>query len=75
VLGSGEEITGVMDRQPVAALILASSRLQRSRVDRAIRICEARGIPVLRGDLQLLPVSTNDRSLPSRPVELHDPAT
>src|SRR6516165_4975850 len=49
VLGSGEEITGVMDRQPVAALILASSRLQRSRVDRAISICQARGIPVLRG--------------------------
>ena len=75
VLGSGEEITGVMDRQPVAALILASSRLQRSRVDRAISICQARGIPVLRGALQLVPVSTNDRSLPSRPIVSHDSVT
>jgi UDP-GlcNAc:undecaprenyl-phosphate GlcNAc-1-phosphate transferase len=75
VLGSGEEIAGVMDRQAVAALILASSRLQRSHVDRAIRICQARGIPVLRGDLQLVPVSTNDRSLSPRPIVSHDSAT
>jgi UDP-GlcNAc:undecaprenyl-phosphate/decaprenyl-phosphate GlcNAc-1-phosphate transferase len=74
VLGSGEALTGVMDRQPVAALILASSHLEKSRVDQATSICQARGIPVLRGDLQLVPVSTNDRSLPSRPIVSHDSA-
>jgi UDP-GlcNAc:undecaprenyl-phosphate/decaprenyl-phosphate GlcNAc-1-phosphate transferase len=75
VLGSGEALKGVIDRQPIAALILSSSGVQGYRVRRAISLCQERGIPVLRGDLQLLPVSTNDRSLPSRPVELHDPAT
>jgi UDP-GlcNAc:undecaprenyl-phosphate GlcNAc-1-phosphate transferase len=59
VLGSGEELKSVMDRYPVAALILASSHLEESRVGRAIRLCQERGIPVLRGDLQLVSVGTD----------------
>jgi UDP-GlcNAc:undecaprenyl-phosphate GlcNAc-1-phosphate transferase len=75
VLGSGEALKSVIDRQPIAALILSSSRLQGYRVRRAISLCQERGIPVLRGDLQLVPVGTDGISMPSRPVELHDPAT
>jgi UDP-GlcNAc:undecaprenyl-phosphate GlcNAc-1-phosphate transferase len=61
VLGSGEELKSVIDRHPVAALILASSHFEESRVGRAIRLCQERGIPVLRGDLQLVLMDIDPR--------------
>jgi UDP-GlcNAc:undecaprenyl-phosphate/decaprenyl-phosphate GlcNAc-1-phosphate transferase len=57
VLGSGEELKFVIDRHSVSALILSSSRLHEYHVSRAISICQERSILVLRGDLQLLPIS------------------
>jgi UDP-GlcNAc:undecaprenyl-phosphate GlcNAc-1-phosphate transferase len=75
VLGSGEELKYVIDSQPVSALILSSSCLHGYRVYRAISICQERGIPVLRGDLQLLPVGTNGISTPSSPVVPHGLST
>ena len=54
VLDSGEDLKFVIDSQSVSALILSSSRLHEYRVSQVIRICQERGIPVLRGDLQLL---------------------
>jgi hypothetical protein len=64
VLGSGEELKFVIDSQPISALILSSSRLGRYREYRTISLCQERGIPVLRGALQLMPVSTDGISFP-----------
>jgi UDP-GlcNAc:undecaprenyl-phosphate GlcNAc-1-phosphate transferase len=58
VLDCGEDLKFVIDSQSISALILSSSRLHEYRVSRVISICQERGIPVLRGDLQLLLSST-----------------
>jgi UDP-GlcNAc:undecaprenyl-phosphate GlcNAc-1-phosphate transferase len=56
VLGSLEDLKSIIDSQPVSVLILSADHLYRSRVHRAISVCQERGIPVVQGCLQLVPM-------------------
>jgi len=74
VLGSGAKLKTVIETRSVSTLILSSNRLPEDCIRQAISICQERGIAVLQGDFQLLPISTNGGSIPFNLIGSHDSA-
>jgi UDP-GlcNAc:undecaprenyl-phosphate GlcNAc-1-phosphate transferase len=72
VLGSGDDLKTVLDSQSVSTVILSSDTIQEYRARRIISLCQARGIAVLQGCLQLVPIATNG-ALPQRNAVQHNP--
>jgi UDP-GlcNAc:undecaprenyl-phosphate GlcNAc-1-phosphate transferase len=57
VLGFGSDLPLILDRHPVAALLIASER--HAGLQRAIEVCHERGVPVFRGRVQLTCLGAN----------------
>jgi UDP-GlcNAc:undecaprenyl-phosphate GlcNAc-1-phosphate transferase len=67
VLGPGEELKTIVESQAVSTLILALSPSQEYRLSRVLSLCHERGITVMQGCVQLVPVNTYS-ALPHRSV-------
>jgi UDP-GlcNAc:undecaprenyl-phosphate GlcNAc-1-phosphate transferase len=72
VLGSGDDLKTIIDSQAISTVILSSPTIQEYRTRRILSLCQARGIVVLQGCLQLVPIGTNGM-LHQRNAVQHDP--
>ena len=57
VLGSIEDLKGILDRLPVEALIVSSNKIAGYALQRALLICKRKGIDVIESDFQLRPLT------------------
>ena len=69
VLGSGDDLKSVVDDQPVSTLILAAGPVQGYRLRKALSVCQERGITILQGSIQLVPLRTNGTAYPMYAVQ------
>lgn len=63
VLGSGDDLETIIENQSVSTLIIAFNTVQDHRVRRVIHLCHERGITVLQGCIEMIPVGTNGAGL------------
>jgi FlaA1/EpsC-like NDP-sugar epimerase len=59
VLGPASDLASILDRQPVASLVISSEKIRPDRLEEVLAICNAHRIPVLQGHLKLEPLGTN----------------
>jgi UDP-GlcNAc:undecaprenyl-phosphate GlcNAc-1-phosphate transferase len=57
VLGSSEDLKGILDRLPVETLIVSSNKIAGYVLQRALLICKRKGIDVIESDFQLRPLT------------------
>ncbi len=56
VLGSSEDLNGILDRLPVEALIVSSNKINGYALQHAVQICKRREIDVIESDFHLRPL-------------------
>jgi hypothetical protein len=59
VLGAGEHLKAILETQPVSCIIISSRQIRGYPLHRVLNVCQERGIAVLQGGIQLVPVGTN----------------
>lgn len=61
VLGSGEDLQGILDRLPVEALIVSSNKIAGYALQHALLICKKKEIAVLESHLRLRPLTLDQK--------------
>lgn len=59
VLGYASDLVSILERQPVASLVISSDKIRRDRLEEVLSICHARGISVMQAHLKLEPLGAN----------------
>lgn len=62
VLGSGNDLTSLLENRGVSALIVSSDKINGDRLYKVIRLCRERQIAVLRCSLHMEPLADGDAS-------------
>jgi len=73
VLGSGKDLEQILLKYPQAILVLASARIEQSRLKKVLNVCQLHEVPIYRFGLQITPIdhlsSESDRRIFSPEME------
>lgn len=56
ILGASADLASILDRQPVASMVISSEKIHHDRLEAVLSICHARNIPVMHAHLKLEPI-------------------
>ena len=56
ILGASADLASILDKQPVASMVISSDKIHHDRLEAVLSICHARNIPVVHAHLKWEPI-------------------